>query len=102
MHWILDIVLGLLLAGLLYTIVRFRMTFAPRMKERYGAAARWATWFLTLMLMVVSANIVLMLLREIVELMNVEAPLLDELLFALVAFAVGFWLVARYVTRDKR
>lgn len=102
MHWLLDIALGLVLAGLLYAIVRLRMNFAPKMKQKYGATARWATWALTLLLMIVAANVTLELLRQLVSLMNVEAPLLDEILFALVAFAVGFALVARHVTRNRR
>ena len=63
MPWLIDSLAGLVLAALLYGLVRFRMYFAPIMRDRYGAWARWTTWVVVVIVMVGIANLELVWLR---------------------------------------
>jgi hypothetical protein len=102
MHWLFDIAAGTALALILYLLVRVRMQMAPRMRERYGSYARWAVWVLTFALMVVFANLGLSMLRQSLHSQfGIDTPFLDEILFALVAFVIGFYLVFSYVKRNR-
>ena len=67
MHWLFDIAAGVVLALFLYLLVRVRMRMAPRMRDRFGDYARWATWVVTIGLMVVLANLGLVLLRQLLH-----------------------------------
>jgi uncharacterized membrane protein len=101
MHWLFDIVAGVALALLLYALVRVRMRMAPRMRDRFGDYARWAIWVVTIGLMVVLANLGLVLLRQLLHSrFGIDVPFPDEMVFAVVAFGVGFFLVFRHVTRN--
>jgi len=105
MAWVVDVLAGLLLAALLYALVRFRMLAAPRMRDRYGPWARWSIWVLVALLMVAVANLELIALRQLLRSwFGHESLLAHEILFALVALVAGYFLVARYITsrpRDK-
>jgi hypothetical protein len=103
MPWIIDVLAGLLLATLLYALVRLRMKVAPVMRERYGDSARWAIWLLVGILMVAVANLELIWLRRVLHsVFGEQSLLLHEILFALVALAGGYFLVARYVISKPR
>mgnify|MGYP003401641130 CR=1 FL=1 len=103
MPWIVDILAGLLLAVLLYSLVRFRMLAAPVMRDRFGSWARWGIWVLVALLMIAVANLELIGLRQVLQdWFGEESLLAHEMLFALVALALGYFLVARYVIRKPR
>jgi len=103
MVWIVHVLAGLLLAFLLYSLVRFRMLAAPRMRDRFGPWARWSIWVLVAVLMIVVANLELVALRQLQhEWFGEESRLAHEILFALVTLASGYFLVARYVMRKPR
>lgn len=102
MPWFLDAIAGLILAGFFYVLVRLRMRYAPSIGRRFGQWARWTTWVIVGLLMVGIANLELFGLREILrERFGLESPFVHELLFALIAFGVGFWLVARHAGRNR-
>ena len=85
-----------------YALVLLRMNVAPRMRDRYGDRARWATWVVTIGLMVLLANAGLIVLRQVLhEQYGVDAPFMHEMVYALLAFAIGFVLVNRHVTRNR-
>jgi len=103
MPWIVDVLAGLLLAVLLYALVRFRMLAAPKMRDRFGSWARWAVWLIVGIFMIGIANLELIGLRQLLhEWFGEEALLLHEIVFALVALAAGYFLVARYVISKPR
>jgi len=103
MPWFIDVLAGLFLALGLYALVRFRMMAAPRMKTLYGSWARWATWLIVAILMVVVANLELIALREILHSwFGFDSPLAHEIVFSLVALLGGYFLVAGYVRRDRK
>ncbi len=103
MPWIVDVLAGLLLAVLLYSLVRFRMLAAPKMRDRFGAWARWGIWLLVAVSMIAVANLELIGLRRVLhEWFGAESLLPHEILFALVALVSGYFLVARYVVRKPR
>jgi hypothetical protein len=103
MPWIVSILAGLLLAFLLYWLVRLRMYVAPKMHDRYGTAARVAIWVLVGALMIAVANLELIGLHSVlIEIFGQNAILAHEILFALVALAVGYYLVARHVINKPR
>lgn len=103
MPWIVDVLAGLLLAVLLYLLVRFRMLAAPKMRDRFGPWARWGIWVLVAVLMIAVANLELIGLRQVLhKWIGEESMLAHEILFALVALAAGYFLVARYVIRKPR
>jgi hypothetical protein len=103
MPWFIDVLAGSLLALGLYGLVRFRMMAAPRMRERYGGWARWAIWALVAALMVLLANLELIALREILHSwFKFESSLVHEIIFAVVALVGGYFLVARYVRRQRK
>lgn len=102
MTWILDLLAGVLLSLLFYALVRVRMKLAPKMNDHFGAWARWSTWAVITILMVIAANVVLGILRNVLhESYDIDQSIFHELLFALVALAGGYYLVTRYVTRDR-
>jgi len=102
MPWFIDILAGAFLALGLYALVRFRMIAAPRMRDRYGSWARWTVWVLVAVMMVVLANLELMALREILHSwFKFDSSLAHEIIFAIVALLGGYFLVARYVRRQR-
>jgi len=102
MHWLTAVGAGLLLSLIFYVLVRVRMTVAPKMRDRFGDRARWATWVFTIGLMVILANAGLVLLRQTLhQQFGVEAPFMHEMVYALLAFVVGFALVNWHVRRNR-
>ena len=72
------------------------------MRDRYGGWARWSIWVLVAILMIVIANVVLILLRQFFhEWFGNNSTVLDEIVFAFVALLGGYFLVARYVRRQR-
>jgi cytochrome bd-type quinol oxidase subunit 2 len=103
MPWFIDVVAGGVLALGLYGLVRFRMMAGPRLRDRYGSWARWAVWVLVAALMVLLANLELIALREILHSwFKFESSLAHEIIFAIVALLGGYFLVARYVRRQRK
>jgi len=103
MAWVVDVLAGLLLAAVLYSLVRFRMLAAPKMRDRFGPWARWSIWLLVALLMIAIANLELIALRQLLpNWFGHESSLAHEILFALVALVAGYFLVARYVTSKPR
>jgi len=104
MPWVLDVAAGVLLALLLYALVRFRMRVAPIMRDRFGPWARWSIWILVAALMIVVANLELIILRQLLHQWFGEqkSTLGHEIIFVLVALVAGYFLVARYVTSKPR
>jgi succinate dehydrogenase hydrophobic anchor subunit len=103
MPWCVDVLAGVALGALLYWLVRFRMSVAPRMRDRFGNWARWTTWLVVLLLMILVANLELLGLRQLLhDYFELETIFVHEALFALVALAFGYWLVSRYATRNRR
>ena len=102
MHWFVAVGAGVLLSLLFYVLVRVRMTVAPKVRDRFGERARGATWVITIGLMVVVANVGLIVLRQVLhEQHGVVAPFMHEMIYAVIAFAIGFVLVNRHVTRNR-
>lgn len=102
MHWILAAAAGVALALVFYALVCLRIIVAPRLGERFGQGARWATWVLLIAFMVIVANAGLWLLRNfLITQHGVHAPFLHEMLYAVVAFVLGFLLVTRHVGRNR-
>lgn len=103
MPWLIDMLAGLSLGLLLYWLVRFRMVAAPAMRDRFGAWARWLTWVVIALLMILVANLELFGLRQILkQRFGVNSLLVHEIIFALVALAAGYYMVSRYATRGRR
>lgn len=103
MPLLIDVLAGLFLALLLYWLVRFRMVAAPAMRDRVGAWARWLTWVVVALLMILVANLALFGLRlTLKQRFGLDSLLAHEIIFALVALAAGYFLVARYATRGRR
>jgi len=102
MPLVVDVLAGVSLAIGLYALVRFRMMAAPRMRDRYGSWARWAVWVLVSLLMVLLANLELIALREILHSwFKADSSWAHEIIFALVALLGGYFLISRYVRRDR-
>jgi len=102
MSWLIDVFAGLLLACMLYGLVRFRMLAAPKARHRFGNWARWAIWVLVAILMVLVANLELVGLRQILrEYFGINQSLAHEMIFALVALGAGYLLVSRFVMRNR-
>jgi len=102
MPWVIDVLAGVSLALGLYALVRFRMMAAPRMRDRYGSWARWAVWVLVSLMMVLLANLELIALREILHSwFDFDSSWAHEIIFALVALLGGYFLISRYVRRDR-
>lgn len=103
MPWLIDVLAGVILALGLYGLVRFRMMAAPRMRDRYGPWARWSIWVLVAALMVLLANLELIALREILHSwFRSDSSLIHEIIFAIVALLGGYFLVSRYVRRQRK
>ena len=98
MPWLVDMLAGIALAVVLFWLVRFRMAFAPRMRDRFGSWARWTTWVIVAVLMVAAANVGLYLLRDVLhERFALLSTLRHEMVFAVTALAVAYMLVSRHV-----
>jgi len=103
MPWLVDTLAGIALAAVLFALVRFRMAFAPKMRDRYGAWARWTVWVIVVVLMVAAANLSLILLRDVLhERFAILSTLRHEVVFAVTALAAGYLMVSRHVLRNRQ
>ena len=97
--WLSASGIGAGLGLLLFACVRLRMHVAPIIRRRWGNTMRQAYWVLTIIVMVLLANLGLGLLRRYTP--TVDTPILYlEIWFILVAVAVSFGLIFRRMTRN--
>jgi Na+/proline symporter len=102
MPWFVDVLAGTALAVLFYWLVRFRMSVAPLMRDRFGSWARWTTWVVAILMMILVANLELFGLRQLLrQYFHLETVFVHEALFALVALAFGYFLVSRHAIRNR-
>lgn len=102
MVWVLDIVAGLILGLAFFLLVRLRMVVAPWLGQKLGQWARWVMWVFVSVAMIAVANVELFALRRILnQEFGLTSALFHELLFALIGFGSGFWLISRYITRRR-
>lgn len=98
--WLIATLAGIELGLLLYVCVRLRMFFGPRIRERYGNLMRQVFWILTLLFMVLLANLNLIGLRALLEGGPSEGDLTIEIWFAVLALLLPFTLI--FVRMQKR
>jgi len=99
-HWIAATLSGIALGLAWFGCVRVRMHVGPILRERYGDHQRWAFWALTIVIMIVMANVALLILRRYLYLSSPpDNRLVLEGWFAVVALAVAFSLVFRRNSR---
>jgi hypothetical protein len=99
LDWVSATIFGLILSLGLYGCVRLRMHFGPIVYRRYGTLARHVYWVVTIVVMVLIANLGLMLLR--IYLGDTETHLMLEIWFALVALGISLILVFRQLRSDN-
>ena len=98
--WGIALIEGLILGSVLYVCVRLRMTLAPAVVPKFGQAGRWLIWVITIVLMIVIANVGLILLRtSMFGLVEHSPSLASEGVFALTAMIFGSWLVVAHRRR---
>lgn len=99
MAWALDIAAGVVLGLTFFVLVRLRMLVAPWLGRKLGQWARWLMWVVIGLTMITVANLELFGLRLILnEQFGLTSAFFHELLFALIGFGTGFFLITRYVT----
>jgi hypothetical protein len=102
-NWLIATLEGICLGLTLYLCVRLRMYLGPVIRERFGDSARQVYWLLTILLMVILANAGLYLFRIYLSSQPVaDGTFMLELWFALMALAVGLWLIYKRLTRHSR
>lgn len=95
-HWLIATLEGAILGLTLYCCVRLRMYIGPKVRERFGNLARRAYWLLTILLMIVLANVGLLIFRIYLSSQSIAAETLYlELWFGLVALGVGIAMIFR-------
>ena len=92
--WFAAAAIGLIAGLLLYACVRVRMHFGPRIRELYGNSARKAFWLVTILAMIVIANIGLYGVRRLPGIDN-AGPLATEIVYTVTFLVVGAGLVFR-------
>lgn len=98
-HWLIATLEGVGLGLTLYVCVRLRMYFGPRIREHFGNLARQAYWALTILVMIVLANVGLLVFRIYLSSQSLASETLYlEIWFALVALGVGLLLIFRRVS----
>ena len=100
MDWLFATLAGIELGLLLYVVVRLRMFFGPRIRERFGNLTRRIFWGFTLVFMVVLANLNLLGLRALLEGRPAEGNVTLEIWFAILALLLPFTLI--YLRMQKR
>lgn len=99
MHWIAATVAGLGLGLAWFGCVRLRMHLGPILKARYGNHARRICWLVTILVMILLANLVLLGLRAF---LYDPSPPPNQLLLegwsALLALGLAFALIFRRMT----
>ncbi len=100
--FIASSIAGTLLGLAFYVCVRARMYVAPRLRARYGNWARQIYWLLTILLMILLANLTLIELRDYLEDQSLTSnQLMLEIWFVIVAVALSFGLIYRRMTRSQ-
>ena len=97
--WIASTLAGIVLGLTFYGFVRLRMHLGPLIRDKYGNTARRIYWLLTILIMVMSANIALIALRTFLP--GTGSHLMPEMWFILVAVTIAFALISRRVTGNK-
>ena len=96
---IASALVGVATACVLYVCVRLRMRIGPWMREHHGDRARRLFWGLSLVLMVLIANVGLYVVRDFVVMG--DQSLAPQVVYALALLLVGVGLVFRYIHRDR-
>lgn len=95
-HWLIATLEGAILGLTLYCCVRLRMYLGPKLRKRFGNLARRAYWLITILLMIVLANVGLLIFRIYLSSQSIAAETLYlELWFGLVALGVGIAMIFR-------
>lgn len=98
-HWATSTLAGICLGLAWFACVRLRMHVGPIIRERYGNNWRRAYWWLTIIVMIVLANVALRLLRHLTG--EPADMLLLEIWFACLAVLVAFSLIFRRLRRRR-
>lgn len=102
-HWFVATLTGAGLGLALYGCVRLRVWLGPRIGDWYGQHMRRAYWVLTVVIMVILANIALWGLRRYLQAAAPSASgLLLESWFALLALVVGLAPILVRARRSSR
>lgn len=102
LDYVIGIVEGVIMGSALYWCVRARMKFGPLVLSRYGQWARRLVWCLSILLMVVMANLGLLLFRtSLLGLVAHKSSLITEACFAVTGLVTGCLLVLRHARRAK-
>lgn len=100
MDWIATTLAGVGLGVALFGCVRLRMYLGPLLKARYGMHLHRIYWGVTILVMVVIANMALRGLRAWLHVAGPpQHPVLLEAWFAVLALGVGFALISRRMNR---
>lgn len=92
--WLVAIGEGGILGTALYLCVRARMKLGPLLLSAHGQWGRRMVWIISILLMVVLANLGLVLLRtSLISLVAHKPSLATEACFALTALVTGCLLV---------
>lgn len=103
MPWLISFMSGFVLALALFALVRIRMRVGPIVRERFGNWARRGFWGLIFALLIASANLMLIMLRQVlINQYAVADTVMHEVLFAAVAFCGGFFLVYRHALLGRQ
>ncbi|NND35912.1 MAG: hypothetical protein HKN81_02150 [Gammaproteobacteria bacterium] len=97
--WATATLAGTCLGLAWFACVRLRMHVGPIVRERYGDNWRRAYWLLTIIVMIVLANVGLRLLRSLTD--KPENMLLLEIWFACLAVLIAFTLIFRRLRRRR-
>jgi len=97
--WATATLAGICLGLAWFGCVRLRMQVGPIIRERYGNNWRRAYWWLTIIVMIVLANVALRFLRSLTG----EPPnmLLLEIWFACIAVLVAFAFIVQRMRRHR-
>lgn len=96
LDYVIGIVEGMILGAALYLCVRVRVKFGPLALSRYGQWARSLVWVLSILLMIVIANLGLVLFRtSLLGLVAHKPSLVTEACFAITGLVTGCLLVLR-------
>lgn len=94
LDWVAATFFGAGLGLTLYGLVRLRMYLGPIIRRRYGEWARYANWLVNIVVMVLTANIGLMLIRMYLGQPDTGSDYLkQEIWFALLAMAIPLSLI---------
>jgi len=95
--WLFATVIGLTTGLVLFAFVRLRMHVGPIIRARWGNTMRQAYWLLTIVLMILVANLGLGLLRRTASTDHVML----EIWFITIAVATAFLFIYRRISRNR-